>query len=389
MEKSDKKLWLVTIIIALGLTLLSIILHATSPSSLGDSEQIWQERLTYHLEHNALNVRVLTSGWLLFASDNLGLSVKTSFFTLQFLLLFLSGIAFWYYLKVLGFSTFLSRPGMIIYFLSYPIMLAHFEPIFTWSDFWLYLFIPLGFALSWKKNYIFATLFFILSFFARETTVVFYPLWLYLIWLNENKKLNIKLLYPIFALIVIALMRVSFFNASSGQVEWKLWFNFENSARSSDTIFSLIASLGAIWVLGLIAIKTTLKSNLILKRFFIYGALITVPVFFISTLLVAQARETRLFFPPYIFLIPLTLIYFDQNKYSFQKFFERFSLLTKIIGGIILLIVGIYLSKFLFPTFEYRDWHDGAWIFLGMNLTVIFVWLIYLFYRKKLSKLLN
>ena len=146
---SRAAVWLVAFL----LTLLTITVHVVSPSTWRFSDQRWEEILRLRQESPIFGVRPITAICVKVISGVTGLSVKSAFFTLQFLLYFLTGPAFYYYLRRLRFDNRYALGGMIVFLSSLPLFMAHFEPIFTWSDFWIYLLVPLSFAPACERRY--------------------------------------------------------------------------------------------------------------------------------------------------------------------------------------------------------------------------------------------
>lgn len=353
-------------------TSFSILLHYLNPSTLRIiDEDFWQKILHVHQTAVAFKVRPWTTFITSMLHDYAGLPVKTSFFILQFSLLFISGLVFHRYLQMLSYTRKQAFLGTTIYFLSIPVLMAHFEPVHTWSDFWVYILIPLSFIFVIQKKYWWSLPCMILVTMARETSVIFYPLWMLLIYNQSDKQIGKSIALPFVAFLGFLGLRFLMFGITPGDPRLELTSNFETGLRTSDTLFSLSASLGFVWVAGIAGISIIKKNKHAFKNFLIRGAVITVVGYISSTLLLGRARETRLFYPPFIFLIPLTLSYLQTKTDILKQMFSKAHRLRTIISVLVVLVLSLFISWQLFDSFEYRRWADGNRFFWGLNLAML------------------
>jgi hypothetical protein len=359
------------------LTILSFITHYTSPSSMHYEESHWQQRLELHQSHPAFKARPFTTNFVLLIKNAFGLSHRTAFFILHFLLLIISGPVFYCFLSRLGFDFRPAIWGMIIYFLSLPVFMAHFDPVYTWSDFWVYIFIPLSFIYLLQRKYIPAILAFMIAMMARETTLIFLPVWFLFAYSHEAGKPARPVTACIAILILSVSLRFIIFGTESVSLHSFVEFNFNNALRSSDTIFSLLVSLGFVWALGLFQLFSTPQHDFENYHLIRFGVAVTASGFILSTLLLAQARETRLFFPSFAFLIPLTLIYFSDHAKKLHLAWRSISAPKRIV--FLMLIMGISwgIVRMIFPEFEFRTWKDGNRVMLALHLAVTLIMVLF------------
>ena len=160
-------------------------------------------------------------------------------------------------------------------------------------------------------------------------------------------------------------------------------FNFDGFLRGSDTIFSLIVSLGFVWVVGLWQALHKTRQRVRFYDVIRFGAAFTTAGFVSSALLMARARETRLFVPPVILLLPLVLVYIQDRAENIKTILRNLPKWATAIGGLALLAVCIWIAKLAFPRFEYRLWHDGNWTYLGLHLALVIVFLLVEFADRK------
>jgi hypothetical protein len=324
----------------------------------------------------------------LYAHRWLGLPVRESFYILQFTLAFLLGPLFYRFLRQLKFSLNWSRAGVLILFSAYPIMAAHFEPVHTWDDFWVYIFLVLTFTFITRKRLIYSLAFFTLACFAREQSLLFYPVIVLAVFLFFGEmSMGKKILYLLAPLIIYGTFYVIVYQPPADRRFELIVFNFENALRTRDSIFSFYISFGFVWVasiISLVRLARAKKSRIISLLF--WGALITFPLNVPLTFFIATARETRIFFPPFVFLIPLSLISL-QWIYEFIR--GHFSIRRQIIALIAfhaLMLSGVFLAKQIFPYFEYRQCASYCQEWAGINLGItVFLLAVYILYSKKIS----
>ncbi len=370
-------------IVAAGLTLLSLLLHFVAPSTLRESEAGWAERVTYHQTKPSFAVRPLNTSAVVLLHEATGWGYRTSFFALQYTLLLLCGPALAGWLRRQGFSLREGLLGMTLFYLSLPVLLAHFAPIFTWGDIWVYLLLPLAFSAAVAGRILLSAIWLAAAILARETSAIFLLPWLALIYMRTRYTAWSLAAVALAVMGTAALARTFWTGAGLGPGDWEwdqrahlLTFNFASLVRSRDTIFSLVAGLGVLWPIGLYQMFRS--SQFDSPRYYDvlrFGATVTILGFTVPTLLFMQARESRLFFPPFLFLIPLALVFLRQHHEALTAFWRERPRWVLVAGPPLICLVGIGLALAAFPDFEYRKWRDGNWVIFGLHLgaTLVFV----------------
>lgn len=372
---TDSRRHIIVLALAATLTILSLVVHLAGPSSIHQPEQNWHDRVSLHQTEPAFTVRPITTALIVFGHDTFGLSYRAIFFTLQFILMFFAVAVYYYFLRTFDFTHGYSVSGMLIFGLSLPVFLAHFDPMYTWSDFWIYLFIPLSFICIVRQWWLPAILSFIVALLARESSILFLPPWMMIIATSRSKSWK-KGILPAMAVLTGAIfLRLLLRGVSTGHLEYKLAFNFESFVRSRDTIYSLLVSLGFLWPLGIYQILSSRHVSHPFYPVIRFGAVYTGVFFTLTTLLVAQARETRLFFPPAIFFIPLTLLYISTSRSVIIGIIRRLGYFRLWAIILTLVVVTQLITLALFPDFDFRTWKDGNRIWFGLHLclTAMFV----------------
>ncbi len=392
--KNPRREWYIVWILALILVLISLSFHYFAPSTMNQSYEQWTKRLELHRDWAPFKIRPLTTNILTFCYDNFQIPYKNSFFALHYILHLLMILIFYKYLRVLNFNHHYSLIGISLFGFSVPIILAHFAPIYTWSDFWMYLFIPFGYIYLFKKKYLLSAFLLSVSLLARETTLIFIFIWS-VIFLSEKGRNYFKLIkYLLFIAIIFFVSRIIFSGTETGWVENRLncfYFNFDHYQRIIDTAFSVIISFGFMWFTGIYQIFQKNRYDIKYYNMLRWGGLFTIIFFTFSTGTMTLARETRLLFPPFMFMIPLTLIFFKDRLPVVKRIFrEKKLILLNLISIIIFIGISSLITLSFFHSFEFRAWKDGNQIFLIINLSILFysVFLV-LLNRLKLFKFAN
>ncbi|MEW6050808.1 MAG: hypothetical protein AB1644_07070 [Candidatus Zixiibacteriota bacterium] len=141
---------------------------------------------------------------------------------------------------------------------------------------------------------------------------------------------------------------------------WELFaHNIETPLRTVDTIYSVFISFGFIWMVFLLMLVWSAARRLNgftrEERFLVLGGLISVLVTVPVGLSWTLAHETRVFFPPFVFLVPLAVKWLQEVDRRIVQLWPIPALLMLIIACEGLLWPGLKLGNYLFAEFEYRD----------------------------------
>lgn len=371
----DKRyVWAIT---ATGIVF-SLFLHLKAAwSPLLHDPDIWRRSLELHLNYYPYNIRFPQTQATLFVNRLFGLPLKESFYILQYILAFLLGPLFYNYLKTLGFGRNWSLVGLAALMLSFPILGAHFEPVHTWDDKWMYGFLILTFNALLKSNWLIASLFFTLGCFAREQMVLFYPIFfLEGIWNRQKlgmKKLLLGLLIPV---VIYGLLILLTYQTPDSK-RWSLFFyNFENTARAADSVVSLWISFGFLWLLAMAgAVSIFSKRSEPKFRILFWGAVTALPLTMILGIFFTYVRETRILFPPFVFLIPLALVALKNLWAKLPAVKSKTFWIVAACLGALLITAGVLIAPYLWPEFDYGSSsmlrRDFAGVQIGLSLLLL------------------
>ncbi|UCD16809.1 MAG: hypothetical protein JSV44_10165 [Candidatus Zixiibacteriota bacterium] len=360
--------------------------HDWCESAMVQSEEIWQRRVEVHLSEYPFSSRYFTNYATLFIHRVLPLPFRESFFTLQFLLAFLLGPAFYFYLKQLGFDRAVSKLGLLLLYTAYPILAAHIQPVFTWDDIWVYLFLALAFGFNARKNLPAGAVFFLLASFAREQTIIFYPVYVVSIRLFcKDKRIRELILYMLLPLLIYLPFWLGIHVRRGVDPFDHLHFNFEHALRTSDSIFSALVSFGFIWFASAAGIiRLSRKHREAADRFLYWGAIYAIPISLAVVFCLGRARETRLFFPLYFLLVPLTLYYLQAAARFVRTCLRGWPRHIILLSILVFAGIGPFTGGLVFPNFDFRVCAEFAQNWIGIHFGLILgMLLLYLVRRLK------
>jgi len=357
---------------------LSLYLHLKASSSpMQSDEETWLKSFDLHKNTYPFSLRYFQNYSTIFVRHITGLTLKNAFYAVQYFLMLLLSLAFFDYLKKLQISQSWSLVGVILFLLSFPIVAAHFEPVHTWDDFWMYGFSILFLTALLKQEWLLSSVFFTLGCFAREQMLLFYPILLLEVWQYRKSTNRIK----IFSSLLLSLLVYGIFYwltyQPSDPKRWELiTYNFADGARTADATISIWNSFGFMWLAGAVAFfRLWKKRDESVYRFCFWGAVILVPLTLVMGCFFTLVRETRILFPPFVYVIPLAVWAIKDDLVTFSKVRPTlFWPLTIIVGGIFI-FVGMWLSHLIWPAFDYGGAVKLRRDFAGVNLGLALLYL--------------
>lgn len=346
-----------------------------SPMTLG--EDIWQQKLNLHLTSYPFSIRPFQSYATLWLHNLTALPIRESFFFLQFGLAFSLGLVFYAFLRRLTVDRTWSLIGVVLLMTAYPILGAHYAPTHTWDDFWGYLFLTLAFLSLLKRQPLIGALWLTLGAVAREPIAVFLPVYFLALWWERSDhrrwRLAVAVLLPLVTLVLFRLV----FGQETDITRWSghLDFNFGTALKRSDTLVSTIIAFGWLWPLslaGLLALPR--REDIQPSRLIAIGWVVALPLTVLLTLTGGRAIETRIFFPPFIFVIPLALVALRAGAQHIRSNWRWPTVGAFLLSLICLCAVGVVVSeRWLFPEFSYKTnatvRQDLVGVYLGACLT--------------------
>ena len=369
---SDSRYWK-DLALAGAITILigavSYWLHIEGETTLRGPENVWEWRVNHALEYYPFNRRYFTTYTMLALHHWLGLGYLQGYLLLQATLFLMLGLCFFRFLRVVGFTKIHSLIGLSMLLLSYPILCAHFEPLHHWDDFWQYLFSLVAMTMAVRGRLVWAAVFMTVALIAREAAVLLYPAYA-LCLVGHSARIRPALVGALVAPILTTSAYLAFTFDTSELIRAHCFLtNFRDAEWARHTFYSLLVSFGALWLFGLLGLISTGRS-LLESRHFIFiaaGGMFLVPLTVLAVLTTALARETRLFFPPFIFVIPLSLLCLSQAYPAIRRFYRCCWGIPGALWAVGSMALGVWLAFYMFPTFDYRSWPMFSTAYLGVH----------------------
>jgi len=355
-----------------------------SGSSLHYNSQIWLKIFNFHKDIYPYNFRIFQTHAVSVLHNISGWPLKESFFVIQYLLAFLTGLFFYKLLKKLEFSSNWSLLGVSMLIFSLPMAAAFFEPIHTYDDFWMYGFTVLTFTAIIDRRWLLSALFFTLGCFAREQMLLFFPVLLAVAW-GDRKETNLRRTVSLLLLpLIVYGSYYLFMYEPSNPKRWSLiTYNFADSARAADSTISIWNAFGFVWIPAIIgAFKIWYGRQERIESILFKGAVMIVPVTLALGLFLTLARETRIFFPPFIFVIPLAVYAIRDDWSSYRHIRSAWFWTIGLCAAGFSIYLGILLANILWPQFDYREAVKLRQGFAGANIGLALLYLLFLSYTR-------
>ncbi len=370
--------WLIPTALTVAIGAFSIYLHFQDNTMLAHSDKIWDQRITMHRFYYPFSARLFTTWSVIGISQLFDIGYRLAFTILMYVLYFGLSLTFYAYLRALGFGRIVSNLGLAMLLCAYPMLCAFFEPVFTWDDFWQYLATAAALLLLLKKRYLWAAIVFALGIIAREPTMLFYPAYLYALMGNKGERKLTFWSAALIPVVVFAIYMALTYQPPDPVRYHNINENFKNPDWAKNSVYSLIISFGFLWMTSLAALAAN-GADIGRNRthsFIVLGAAYSVPMTIAIVFTTTFARETRLFFPPFVFLIPLTLELLRTHAHAIRQFYTR----HWGVWGVILIAAsgwfGQWSAKVLFPRFDYRSEQRFSYVFLGIQIALAIALLV-------------
>ncbi|MCH9032264.1 MAG: hypothetical protein IIB00_08410 [candidate division Zixibacteria bacterium] len=349
---------------ALVITALILTLNLSLRTMLQWDETRWDELVELHSEDLPFRIRPFTNVAVTALVDTFSLSNRDAFVITQYSLIFAFLLSFTALLSKMEFRARERLLGMWALGFSFPILCIHFIPNFTWDDLWAYLgLIWMTYFLLDKRLYP-AALCLIFASLSREnvliTAVAFY------FFRNPRESWRSWVLPAALGCGVYVLYRfVVFPDFLPGRLS-RLPVNFSDINAAKQSIHSLFVSFGWIWTAAGIMTWRTIrdyKANIFSLNWRLSMSALVIGFLTIGlTLIAGLSRETRLFFTPFVFLIPLGIASLSDKRFMENVRSVYDSMRLRYLIAIALTIFAICLvgTILVFPIYSYlpmKDFH--------------------------------
>lgn len=278
------------------------------------SDGYLEEVITYHKEHPAFARRPLTTYLTEQLSHNATLSIGESFTLINFILLFLCGLAIYYCATLIGSCTSEALLSVTLYYLSFSTLFAFFPPIYSYDEPFQYMLIYLGLMAILRNQWAFYILMFSLAIIARESSLILLPglalLAVYTPTLSvaSFKKVVLLLIpavvYVIYLYFFITLNDIGAASQQDFQERLEHFYgNFRDLKFAIESMTSFFLAIGLqTYLLYSYASRESLSP---IEKKYVKAFAVTLLINTMIVILTTYVRETRLFALPLFFLFPL------------------------------------------------------------------------------------
>ncbi|MFZ1664532.1 MAG: hypothetical protein WBO28_05475 [Flavobacteriales bacterium] len=338
---------IVPYIVGLVLTLACLAVHFSkdADSMLNDhdhtiSNGYLQELVEYHRTLPAFAKRPLITALVDHVSSSFKLSVGEAFVTIEFLLLFASGLALYFLSLQLTGSSQMAVINMAVYFTCFSNLFAFFTPVYTYDEPLQYLLLFLAIIFLIKENWVLYVVTFSLGLIARESGLMLFP-GLFIIFLLSQDEIGIRtasfrrkdllrkavllslpaLIYAVY-LYYYASTHVLLGEPSADMAERTS--NFDVNLQDQKYAVESMISLFLVGGLPLYLLYNRISPWAREHKKYIFAFLITLLINSMIVIISTKDREVRLFTLPMIFLWPVFAKVFQTDlKHVFSLRAQR------------------------------------------------------------------
>ncbi|MDE3088653.1 MAG: hypothetical protein KGJ80_04630 [Chloroflexota bacterium] len=339
----------------------------TSPRNLAidlasppDSPQAWGVQYWIPTKYRALFRWIVQGTFAAFFSPTDAVGFYGVFVSWSFVFFYGAVVAFYYYLQVLGFSKKTAFIGGVLFLASPPVMLAYKYPVYTREDPLAYLLVTLGLIAVYKSKPVILSLIATAAAWVRETTLIL-PL-VYLLASKDSwrKRLAVCAL-PVAAVVGIRIMlRYAPYDPFEGSI-----YNFDVPLQSAAFIFCVF---GVLWLPALFNLWQHRRDKRFPSeawRFLVTTAPMAIILVVGTHIALARAREIRISFLLFPWIIPLALDWFRAHSDRLKAWARKpsywfFSLSVFAVLSSIILIGHVTNSELMRDYLA--DFKNGYWL---------------------------
>ncbi|MBI5034225.1 MAG: hypothetical protein HZB51_27200 [Chloroflexi bacterium] len=342
----------------------------TSPQNLAidlvsppESPQTWSMQSWVPTRYRVLFYWIVQASYTTFFSSNDARAFYLVFVSWSFIFFACALITFYFYLHELNFTHTLAFVGGLLFLASPPVTLAYKYPVYTREDPLAYFLVLLGLFSVFKRKSTWVCIISTLAALTRETTLIV-PL-AYLLTANDSWRKRILVCTPpMLAVIGIrGLMGFATYDPFEGSI-----YNFKTPWQTSAFLFCVF---GILWIPFFVELINKRRNHTHIDypwQVLTSTALIIFILVLGTQLALARAREIRIAFLMFPWVIPLALYWFRENGEHLSVMVHQFSFWTWGIGVFASLSLGILWLQQNNPDlmkFYLTDFKNGYWLALA------------------------
>ncbi len=333
---------------------------AVDLSAPPDQPQAWSVQYWIPTKYRALYRWIVQGTFALLFAPNDAFGFYLTFIFWGYAFFCCTLVAFYYFLRALDFNAQMAFVGCLAFLASPPVTLAYKYPVFTREDPLAYFLVLLGLLGVFKRKPVWVSVIAVLAALTRETTLII-PL-TYLLAARDSWHNKILVcLPPVIAAIGIRfLLGYASYNPFEGSI-----YNFETPWQSLAFIFCIFGALWLPFAAQLRAQWHTRQTAGEAWRIIISTAPIVFLIVFGTHIVFARAREIRISFLMFPWIISLALAWFDTKRARLTLLFSKpmsWVWLSGVLGSLFALT--LFASLAIPDTLKLylADFKNGYWL---------------------------
>lgn len=342
----------------------------TSPQNLAvdlvsppESPQVWTIQNWVPTRYRVLFYWIVQGSYTALFSPNDARAFYLVFVSWSFIFFACALITFYFYLRELNFTNPFAFVGGLLFLASPPVTLAYKYPVYTREDPLAYFLALLGLIAVFKRKSGWVCIIATLAALTRETTLIV-PL-VYLLTSSDTWRKKILVCAPpVLAFIGIrALMGLATYDPFESSV-----YNFETPWQTMAFLFCVF---GILWIPFFVElVNTRRKAEPIDPAWQVLTstALVVFILMLGTQLAFARAREIRIAFLMFPWVIPLALHWFRENSARLGVMIRRVNFwvwATGVFASLSLVILWLELNNPDLMKFYLIDFKNGYWLALA------------------------
>jgi hypothetical protein len=363
----------------------------TSPQNLAydlasppNSPQDWNVQNWTSVRYRAVFRLIVRGTWSAFFDPGDAWGFYAVFVLNSFFFFYCAIIALYFLLRLIDFDRRTSFLGCLLFLALPPVLLAYKYPVFTREDPLAYLLITLGLIATIKSKPFWVCLISIIAALTRETTLIL-PL-AYLLGAEESvRKRVIVFVPPILAYLGLHLLW--------GNESHDLLESLQNTLRTPwETVAFLFCVFGALWLPYGVNLLNHWRlndaENFGWRLLTCTGPIILVAVMG-STLLIARAREARIAFVLFPWVVPFALDWLRRSSRQLRALASQLSFWVFAIAVLVILSSITLWFRYGYPDLMQAvlaDFKNGYWLSVGVVNLSVTITLLGVIVRTKTSR---
>jgi len=328
-----------------------------------DSPQDWSVQYWIPTEYRALFRWIVQGTYSVLFSPTDAFGFYSAFVFWSFFFFGCALIAFYFYLRVLDLSSTAAFIGGLLFLASPPVLLAYKYPVYTREDPLAYFLVLLGLIAVFKSKAMWVSVISAVAALTRETTLIL-PLAYVLASRDPWSKKFLVCLPPLLAVVGVRfLLGFAAYDPFEGSI-----YNLQTPGQ---TLAFLFCAFGVLWLPYLIRMQDKWREG----NFASYAWQVLVatgPIILILVLgtqiVLARAREIRISFLLFPWVIPLALDWFRANGERLRALVFQIGFWVTaitILAILSLTILYFHLTDPELMRYYLADFKNGYWLAVG------------------------